>query len=88
MRWNEEVTLITYEMHWTVRYFTHKSKVWSDVLSLPGTSLSPSDITSTSTQANAGALAYAKRKCSTWYQLAMKADRTFKIMNNAYKSLL
>jgi hypothetical protein len=76
MRWQEEVTLTTYEMQWTVRYFTHKSKFWSDVLSTPAQPISP------------GAIAYSKRKHSTWNHLALKSDKTFKIFNNAYKSPL
>ena len=28
MRWQEEVTLNTYEMQWTVRYFWHMSNRW------------------------------------------------------------
>lgn len=79
MRWQEEVTLTTYEMQWTVRYFTNKSKFWSDDLRSPAY---------TSSTDNAGFLAYSKRKHSTWDQLALKSDRTFKIFNNAYKSPL
>jgi hypothetical protein len=30
MRWQEQVTLTTYEMQWTVRYFSHKSKGWAE----------------------------------------------------------
>ena len=28
MRWQEEVTLTTYEMQWTVRYFRYRSQSW------------------------------------------------------------
>jgi hypothetical protein len=36
MRWGEEVTLTTYEMEWTVRYFIHKSNFWAESKTLPG----------------------------------------------------
>jgi hypothetical protein len=84
MRWQEEVTLTTYEMQWTVRYFTHKSKFWSDALIPPAGPASLADVNAV----DAGTLAYSKRKNSSWYQLALKSDRTFKIFNNAYKSPL
>jgi hypothetical protein len=89
MRWLEEVTLTTYEMQWTVRYFIHKSKFWSEFLNTPATPATPasdeSDFVNTPLD-NAGPLAYSKRKHSTWYQLALKADKIFKVINNAYKS--
>jgi hypothetical protein len=78
MRWQEEVTLLTYEMQWTVRYFAYKSKNWSEMQK-------PSAEQSSS---SAGALAYAKRKQWTWEHLSRKSDRTFTIINNAYISPL
>lgn len=85
MRWQEEVTLTTYEMQWTVRYFIHKSKFWSDVQTIPAsTSNTPANIQFDV----AGCHAYSKRKYWTWHQLAIKADNTFKVINNAYKSPL
>jgi hypothetical protein len=78
MRWQEEVTLITYEMQWTVRYFAYKSKIWSETLLLSPDNLPQS----------AGALAYAKRKQSSWRTHCVKTDRLFTLINNAYKSPL
>ena len=74
MRWQEEVTLTTYEMQWTVRYFAYRSKNWSRGAEHISTS--------------AGALAYAKRKQSSWEHLTRKSDRTFSAINNAYQSPL
>lgn len=28
MRWQEEVTLTSYEMQWTVKYFHYRSQTW------------------------------------------------------------
>lgn len=35
---------------------------------------------------SAGAKAYACRKKAVWHQLAVKADKTFSLLNDAYKS--
>ena len=78
MRWQEEVTLTTYEMQWTVRYFIYKSKKWSMMV----------DDDAEQLESSAGALAYARRKESKWLLLSRKSDRSFKIINNAYKSPL
>jgi hypothetical protein len=78
MRWQEEVTLTTYEMQWVVRYFAYKSKIWAEITASPAEHDNQS----------AGALAYAKRKRSTWDKLGNKSDRTFRAINNAYKSPL
>jgi hypothetical protein len=87
MRWREEVTLTTYEMQWTVRYFTHKSIGWADRFNNTAQPRAPSNSKNDSAE-YAGALAYSNRKYSTWNQLAIKSDRIFKICNNAYKSPL
>jgi hypothetical protein len=78
MRWQEEVTLTTYEMQWTVRYFIYKSQKWSMIV----------DDDIKQLESSAGALAYARRKESKWLLLSWKSDRSFKIINNAYKSPL
>jgi hypothetical protein len=78
MRWQEEVTLTTYEMQWTVRYFTYQSKIWSKIL----------DTSAEHIATSSGPLAYAKRKQSTWENLSIKSDRIFRAINNAYKSPL
>ena len=88
MRWQEEVTLTTYEMQWAVRYFTHKSIFWSGLQNSPAEHSTPDENNLSRLPDRAGALSYAKRKYSTWFQLAQKSDRTFKIVNNAYKSPL
>lgn len=78
MRWQEEVTLTTYEMQWTVRYFLHNCKSWDE----RARSLSEQEFQSP------GSLAYAKRKASLWEKLGHKSDRSFRAINNAYKSPL
>jgi hypothetical protein len=78
MRWQEEVTLITYEMQWTARYFAFKSKTWSELANSSADQI----------LVNAGSLAYAKRKQSTWRNHCIKTDRIFTLINNAYKSPL
>ena len=82
MRWQEEVTLTTYEMQWTVRYFAYKSKYWAKMQE------KTSESCSRNADVGAGAVAYAKRKEATWEQLLLKSDRTFTIINSAYKSPL
>lgn len=89
MRWQEEVSLTTYEMQWTVRYFTHKSSFWLETQNKPAEPiLTSAELNLTSAKVNPGARAYAKRKESTWLRLALKSDKTFKIINKAYKSPL
>jgi Kyakuja-Dileera-Zisupton transposase len=78
MRWQEEVTLTSYEMQWTVRYYASKSKNWADIQKTISEDLNTS----------AGPIAYAKRKQSTWQQISVKSDRIFTVINNAYKSPL
>lgn len=70
--------MTTYEMQWTVRYFIYRQEKWAEAQVVEA---EPRFV-------SAGALAYAKRKQSTWQQLAVKSDRTFRIINNAYKSPL
>jgi len=76
MRWREECILVSYEMEWTVRYFFHKMDYWIDAHSADGSPLS------------AGAAAYASRKTAMWHDLALYADKSFKNVNNNYKSPL
>lgn len=75
MRWQEEATLTTYEMQWTVRFFVHNSEMWNRVQE-------------TGAGVGAGAIAYARKKKSTWEQLSHKSDRTFTLLNHGYKSPL
>lgn len=72
LRWKEEVTLTTYEMQWSVRYFVNKSRKWAVGEWGP----------------SAGAVAYAKRKQEMWDRIAFMADSSFTILNIAYKSPL
>jgi hypothetical protein len=78
MRWQEEVTLTTYEMQWTVRYFDYMKRKWCR----------NEEGSAENSTVSAGALAYAKRKQSTWKDLTVKSDRTFSAINNAYQSPL
>ena len=50
MRWQEEVTLTTYEMQWTVRFFLHKSKILEVIPT--GIQMTSLNITGTSTGIN------------------------------------
>jgi len=75
-RWQEEVTLITYEMQWAVRFFVQKSHIWasaSKISSLP---------------VKASHAAYAKRQYDMWKQISMRANHAFSYINSAYKSPL
>jgi hypothetical protein len=76
MRWQEEVTLTTYEMQWTVKFFTYNAEMWKRF----------QDTEADFSNVGAGATAYARRKQATWDQLCLQSDRTFKSLNNAYKS--
>jgi hypothetical protein len=97
MRWQEEATLISYEMQWTVRYFANKGETWAEAygtLADPcgtlaeacGTLAEACGTSSEGSRNNAGFIAYCKRKHSTWRHLAIKSDRTFSLINTAYKS--
>jgi hypothetical protein len=70
MRWQEEVTLIGYEMQWTVRYFLFMSRKWV----IPPTG------------GSAGAIAYGRRKQAVWEEQMKKADHIFRTSNPAYQS--
>ena len=78
MRWQEESTLTTYEMQWTVRFFSYKKRTWAESLATMADG----------GKGSAGAQAYCKRKQWLWHQLSTKSDRTFTVVNNAYKSPL
>lgn len=74
-RWDEECTLVKYEMEWTVRYFVHKRHFWQ------------SAFTANLAQPP-GPLAYAQRKAAMWDKLAHDADRSFTNINKYYRSPL
>jgi len=73
MRWQEEVTLITYEMQWAVRFFVRKSHIWANAGEISGLPV------------KAGSAAYALRQIDMWKQIAVRANRTFTYINTAYK---
>jgi len=76
MRWQEEVTLITYEMQWAVRFFVWKSHKWASASKISGLPVKASHA------------AYAKRQNDMWKQIAMRANYAFSYINLAYKSPL
>lgn len=76
MRWQEEVTLTTYEMQWTVKFFAYNAEKWKRI------QVASAEVG----KECAGATVYAKRKQATWDQLRLQSDRTFKSLNIAYKS--
>jgi hypothetical protein len=76
MRWQEEVTLITYEMHWAVRFFAQKSQIWANAGDKSGLPV------------KAGHAAYADRQNDMWKQIAFRANHTLSYINSAYKSPL
>ena len=75
-------------MQWTVRYFIHKSNFWSKIQNAPATNGLTLEVNGNAPGMDVGSLSYAKQKHLTWYQFALKADKTFKVINNAYKSPL
>lgn len=88
-RWQEQVTLTTYEMEWTVRYFLNMKEKWlmkanAGTVTSPG----PSSVIDTSPQMTLGSMAYWNRKKAVWEDLVKKADSFFKISNPAYQSPL
>lgn len=77
-RWKEELTLVRYEMEWSVRYFHHQSRKWDF----------SADGIAGAHASNAGALAYAARKQTMWLYWARIADHAFSRCNLAYQSPL
>lgn len=78
MRWKEEVTLNTYEMQWTVNFFSHNAEMWEKL----------QDTSADIENNGAGVIAYARRKQATWEHFRLQADRTFRSLNIDYKSLM
>ena len=68
-RWEEEVTLVCYEMVWTVSYFAHNQKVWEERMR---------------NAQRPGPASYAARKAAMWCALATDADGTFSQVNRSY----
>ncbi|PPQ93197.1 hypothetical protein CVT25_007856 [Psilocybe cyanescens] len=67
-RWDEEKTLVSYEMHWTVSYFINKSRLWKSAATAPGRDSVP---------LLPGVVAYAHWQSDLWHQLALIADQSF-----------
>ncbi|KAF8344802.1 hypothetical protein F5887DRAFT_885713 [Amanita rubescens] len=67
-RWSEEVTLVGYEMRWTVQYYVSNMKVWEARMANP----------------MSGPAAYAARKSAMWKSMAMDAEDTFEQGNKSY----
>jgi hypothetical protein len=89
MRWQEEVTLNSYEMQWTVRYYLHMSGKWV----VPGDSGAGAGANAgagphSTTSLSPGAMAYCRRKHVDWQDMMKKADSIFRTTNPAYQSPL
>ena len=72
-RWQEELTLVGYEMEWTTRYFLHKAGMWQEQLG---------------DQTLPGPKAYAARQSAQWGNLASDAERAFRNVNREYKKVM
>ena len=88
MRWQEEVTLTTYEMQWMVRYFKFMSRKWSDKADTLAESISiPPHVGNPPAEGNhseLGSIAYAKQKMSAWQCQCEKSDRTLMMLTNHF----
>jgi hypothetical protein len=71
-RWEEEVTLVGYEMQWTVRFFIHKQEDWERRRTMANDN-----------QAT-GPAAYAARKAEMWGWMAQDANYSFIKANSVY----
>jgi hypothetical protein len=71
-RWSEELKLVGREMGWTVNFYYHQVRTWTDRREFAVT------------QMNLGAAAYAIRKIAMYQQMAATADRKFKGSNPNY----
>jgi hypothetical protein len=80
MRWEEEVTLLSYEMQWTIRFLRHKSQEWGRLVGGAEEGFRSAG--------SAGAIAYATRKQAMWHHMMTKGDRIFALVSMAYQSPL
>jgi hypothetical protein len=62
LRWEEEVTLVPEEMHWTVNFFEKKADDWKAIAE---------------SSARPGQRCYAERQVSMWAGLAFQATTSF-----------
>jgi hypothetical protein len=72
-RWAEEVTLVAYEMQWTVRYFLYNVQLWEG---------------RRRNSTLHGPASYAARKAAMWHYMALNADRIFRSIDVLYKPLV
>jgi len=72
-RWQEEKTLLRYEMQWTVRYFLYESEKWKKHCD---------------SDCSPGAKAYASRQSATWAGRAVSANSKFAKLTPSHVSLL
>ncbi|PPQ94191.1 hypothetical protein CVT25_003781 [Psilocybe cyanescens] len=77
-RWDEEKTLVSYEMQWTISYFLNKARSWKSAAACPGLD---------SAQLPPGVVAYAHWQSDIWHQLAIIADQSYQRSNPNYKSM-
>ena len=88
MRWQEQVTLLTYEMHWTIRYFIYMSRKWDPSYGQDPGSLNIGPGLDCTALYSEGGLSYRRRKQADWADFSKKADSIFKKVNMAYQSPL
>ena len=73
-RWQEELTLVGYEMQWTTRYFLYRARKWQ-------VQLEDNDL-------QAGPRAYAARQAAQWGGLVSDAERAYRVVNREYKIVM
>src|SRR5271156_5297859 len=62
LRWEEEVELVSEEMHWTINFFENKANQWK---------------ATAASSARSGPRCYAERQISMWAGLAIQAKMSF-----------
>jgi hypothetical protein len=73
-RWDEELSLVKYEMEWTARYFLYRAREWEKRFDSEDLYARPK--------------AYAARQAAQWFYMASNADRLFKSVNREYQSVI
>jgi len=66
--------LVGYEMEWTTRYFLHRAETWQSQL--------------VENNLLAGPRAYAARQAAQWGDMALDAERAFRVVNRNYKTVM
>lgn len=72
-RWKEELTLVGYEMRWSLNYFKYQSQLWMDRQN------------AALTKNEHGAAAYASRKVAMWIATGTNAEKDFHAANPEFK---